>query len=280
MSEGIIRGLSFAEYEQIDAVNASKMKLIKDSPLAYKRAVEGARKAPSASMSLGSAVHAAILEPELYAASWAVWTGGRRGTNAHKEFEQANEGKTIITKTEADTVEIMRDRVLSHPRAAEVMARAEHEITMVWTDRTTGLRCKGRVDILSHVIADLKTTRAPSPREFSRQASQLGYHLSMAHYEDGIKTICGDSLPVYMIAVGNSPPHDVYIYQISEDDLRRASAQRGRYMDTLRACIESDTWEDPSMVVHALGVHAWAFDEPEEEITTDGEPLEFGEEEF
>ena len=84
---------------------------------------------------------------------------------------------------------------------------------------------------------------------------------------------------LYLVAVGNTRPHDVYVYQMTGDDIKRAEDQRQRYLDQLRQCQESGHWPDPSQQLHPLGIHSWGFDEPEVELSAGDEPIDFGDEE-
>jgi hypothetical protein len=80
----------------------SSLKSFDRSPLSFVHYKEGPRKETDA-MRFGTMVHRAVLEPDKYQATVAVYDG-RRGTNAHKDFLQANAHKDILTVKEATTV--------------------------------------------------------------------------------------------------------------------------------------------------------------------------------
>ena len=71
----------------------SSLKAFDRSPLAFVHYKEGPRKETDA-MRFGTMVHRAVLEPDKYQATVAVYDG-RRGTNAHKEFMLENAHKDV-----------------------------------------------------------------------------------------------------------------------------------------------------------------------------------------
>ena len=90
----------------------SSLKAFDRSPLAFVHYKEGPRKETDA-MRFGTMVHRAVLEPDKYQATVAVYDG-RRGTNAHKEFMLENAHKDVLTVKEAATVRSISDSVLNH----------------------------------------------------------------------------------------------------------------------------------------------------------------------
>src|SRR5262245_30207526 len=60
-----------AEYDEIAALNISRLKEIKRSPLHYQHALSAPKE--SASLTTGNATHVAVLEPERFASDFTVW---------------------------------------------------------------------------------------------------------------------------------------------------------------------------------------------------------------
>jgi exodeoxyribonuclease VIII len=67
-----------ADYRAAHGLNWSRLKVLDKSPLHYKHAIDHPR-ADTPALSLGRAFHAALLEPDRYAAEFRVWPGSRAG---------------------------------------------------------------------------------------------------------------------------------------------------------------------------------------------------------
>lgn len=75
MKTGVLFGLTFEQYQAIDAINVSGLKLIKQSPLHYWAKYLAPDRPPekqSDAMYRGTAIHAALLEPARFASEYRV----------------------------------------------------------------------------------------------------------------------------------------------------------------------------------------------------------------
>jgi len=92
--------MNFAEYQAIQAVNFSSLKMMRESPLHYRHALTAIR-AESPAMALGSAVHCAVLEPGRFALEYSpepVFGDCRLKENKATRdlWRAANEGKKTV----------------------------------------------------------------------------------------------------------------------------------------------------------------------------------------
>lgn len=127
-------------------------------------------------MVLGSALHAAMLEPKTFRDLYCCGIKVDRRTKAGKiewaAFEAENAGKDILTAESWATCEAMADAIWAHPLASEILSGpGMQEVCAVWDDPETGVRCKSRMDRVSAWdgftwIWDLKKTQ-PILRAFS-----------------------------------------------------------------------------------------------------------------
>ncbi len=252
------------EYEKIDAINWSTLKHMRDSPAHYLAALDADRKASKA-MNLGSATHAAILEPERVPTMLALWDGGRKAGKAWEAFEAANADRLIVKPDEFSSVCAMAEAVHAHPEASRLLAlpgRSETPIT--WLDPATGLRCKGLLDRHTDgILIDLKTTRSTDPRFFASQAARLGYHLQLAHYATGLEVLTGSRPAVYMIAVENAAPFDVAVYLLTDDVIIPAQETVGELLVKVAECRASGHWPGRNAGIVPLDLPQWALGEPE-----------------
>ena len=252
-----------AEYLADSGINISTLKHMRDSAAHYLAAL--ARNKASRTMDLGTVTHAAILEPEKLAALTALWTGGRKSGKAWDAFEAENVGRLILKPEDFDKVNGMVAAVLAHPEAGRLLALpGRSETPIFWADPATGLRCKGLLDRWADgVLIDLKTTRSTDPRFFASQAARLGYHLQLAHYAAGIEVLTGSRPTVYMIAVENTPPHDVAVYLLTDDILIPAAETIAALIAKVAVCRASGQWPGRNAGIVPLDLPQWALGEPE-----------------
>lgn len=206
------------------------------------------------SQEFGTAVHTATLEPHLLSSTVAVWEGGRRAGKVYEEFSKANAGKIILTKDENIAVRNMQDavwntRMQNGELLGDVLAKAENEKSIFWTDPKTGLNLKCRFDSRVQDVAlfDVKTVGDARQDDFVRnQAIKLGYDLSAAQYMAGEAAFSGELLPFVFIAVEDKAPHAVclhYVYPTRECEFYMNGLARFNYSKAkLRECLDSGIW--------------------------------------
>jgi len=257
--------MSYSDYAAIPGVNWSTLKAMAASPRHYHHAATTPRPDTPA-MKLGRAVHCAVLEPDRLPLDYPVWRAHRRGAD-WAEFSALYADKDIITEAEYETALAVRDAVRAHPAAAKLLKGGFAEHTVRWTDSATGIDCKARLDYLGPGgMADLKTTKDIDARAFGMTANRLLYHGQMAFYSMGLPVT--EHMPVSIIAVESDPPHDVAVYQLSDDDLYLGECIARDLLDKLAECLRADTWPGryPDAVPLQLPRWAWPDADTEYEI--------------
>lgn len=253
------------DYDKIDAVNWSRLKRMAVSPLHYYCTATSAE--DNDALRRGRAVHLAILEPEKYQSSVAIWPDGkRRAGSAWFEFAQENKAKLIITSKIAEGVEGMRRAVLDHQVAVNYLKRGEAEKIITWIDSKTGVACKARVDWVSGegAIVDLKTARsAIDARAFAADAYRRGYFGQLAYYRRGI----GGTGHCVIVAVEPTAPFDVAVYELDATSLAECDEEIDRLLARVRECRESGSWPGSAPEARLLKVPGWARDCADDEAS-------------
>lgn len=226
-----IPDMSFDDYCAADALNASTLKAF---AVSGKQGVEYLTKSrtPSASMRLGTALHARMelgeefdkqfveipkLRPGAVPATWA------------KAEETLESGQAPLAEGWRVTVEKMHDALMSHPVAGAVLRKPhENELSIFWDDPDLGVPCKARLDRwLSRTgcILDIKTTAADSPRGIEKKIDELGYHIQAAWYMRGARFALDTPRPEFLFTfVQTSAPHDVVVVDLDDDAIRQGWA--------------------------------------------------------
>lgn len=263
---GVYPNVPFADYLRIKAWNHSPLSVGVKYPMTHVRhARDFSSDTPSASMRIGSALHAWMLEREKYPSIVAIAPDVDRRTKAGKEawgvFEFASIGKVIITAEEEATVKAMGAAIGMHPRARKLALTAgERECVVIWRDESTGLLCKARIDKLirtAGIGVDIKTTRDASPDAFERSVLEYCYYTQLAFYADGWKAATGEELSFFILAVENDSPHGVAVYQIDDETMDIGRFEMRRVLAEVAACEKSGRWTGYADAVIPIGLPAW-----------------------
>lgn len=236
--------MTFADYLQLDGLNWSKLKHMRDSPAAFIWHAENDT-ADTDTLALGRLVHTLVFEPEREELDYAVWHGRRQG-KAWDDFQAHHAKMTIVTTTDYGTAVDMADAVRCSQLAAPYLTEAEFEKTLQWIDTLTGIRCKARADILQpnrRVLADLKTCVSIDARRFGSSAARLGYAGQIAHYGAGVRHSLGWAPEkCAVIAVEKKPPHEVAVFTFTLEQLDTAAEEVAMLMARVQECQQSGEW--------------------------------------
>lgn len=238
--------IPFSEYSSVGAVNWSTLKEMRKSPAHYRHRLKNPRP-DSTRLAIGRGAHTAILEVKRFLKEYVMWpreNGDRRGKK-WDAFKEQNAARTILKEDEYDLCIAMSDAVERCPAAQAYLAAGQAEQTLLWTDPTTGLPCKGRIDWVSSskpAIVDIKTTNDVSPNRFGTTAARMGYHIQGAWYQAGYAAVTGKVLPVVTIAVEVEPPHDVAVYLLDDDALYAGEQEWMRLIADVASCTVADRW--------------------------------------
>jgi hypothetical protein len=260
--------MSFEEYMALDAVNWSSLKHLRVSPKHYRHALKHQRK-DTAALKLGRAVHTAVFESDRLVRDYVLWDGGDRRGKAWTDFKAVNEGqfgRTILKVEEYERACAIRDAVRAHPLVPPLLAGGQAEHAIQWTDEKSGLACKARLDMLSPLaVLDLKTSRhAVDARLFASGAWGMGYFHQLAFYARGARAVTGKELPAVLIAVENTAPFDVCVYEVDEDDLWLAGEEVDRLLALLVECRASGLWPGVGESAQVLAAPRWAHKDVED----------------
>ena len=237
IAAGIHSEVTREEYDGIDRLNYSKLKLMAKSPAHYM----AAPRKDSDAMKLGRAVHLAVLEPDRFAAEVAIWTGERRAGKLWEAFKEANAGKELLSEEEHRQAHLVAEAVRNDPTAARYLTVGTPETTVLWD--AGGHACKSRLDwVGTSALVDLKSTRDASPASFGRDAYNMHYAAQAAFYSDAHYVATGEALPFVIVAVEPNDPFAVVTYRIPDALIALGRQQYLSWLDRLTYCLERKTW--------------------------------------
>lgn len=269
-----ILNISLAEYLAIEAESSGRVNDYLTSPALYeaKHITHSINEKSTDPMLLGSAIHCRLLERDEYESRYAVGPTNDRRTKKWTEFEAEHPDHECITPSMASTIGAVARAVEQHEEAAALLEceDGESEVTVVWTDEKTGLRCKARFDRRRAAklwAIELKSTLSVRPDELSRTAYSGGWHRRSAFYSEAHRQAWGESPHAFLwIACATAAPFEVRVFTldtIAEDqgaqDVRSA-------LDGIAEMRESKVWRAPWQCgVTTLSLPVWAMRRDAEE---------------
>jgi hypothetical protein len=237
--------------------NSYLWKLISETP-----AHAQIKTARTDAMALGSAVHLAVLQPEVAAKMIVQGPADRRGKKWTEAQEAADAaGKVILVEKDYATCMTMRDKVWNNQSFASILSGegAVYEQAAFWEYR--GKKCKCKVDVAKPgVIIDLKTSASAGPRDFSQSVAKYGYHQQAASYQYGYGKASGTPVQTFLfLVIEKTPPFAPAIYELDAPTIAEGWAS---YVTAVEEHINCETnnhfpaYADEKVL---LQLPAWAF---------------------
>lgn len=235
----------------------SEFKLFAKSPALYERhVIRGVPVKTNDSMDFGSEVDAAVFHPSGFAANVAVPSRddlsptGRKTGEKFKAFCEANAGKQIV-KADEPLARVL-DSLHSHPEAIGVLeAMGESQVAFRWESEVGGVKLnrRAKLDKLPTglpFIADLKTTKDPSPDSFAKDIVNLKYHTQAVWYQDAVESQYGQRPPFLIVAVQNCEPYDCEVYELDDDFIQLGRRTIDAKLAEFVACRAANRWRRES----------------------------------
>lgn len=246
-------------------VSQSQLRDFARSPMHYhaRHVARTAEVAETAAMRFGTALHTAVLEPDVYASRYVTrtWDARTKEGKAARDAATAR-GLIALDDDDADKIASMVASLTAHPLASRILASRTHvEHPIAWECPTTGAACKGRPD--AHVtidgrsaLVDVKTTEDASPASFARSIATYAYHIQAAHYLAGWCEVMAPVDAFVFIAIEKSAPYAVGVYELSESTLATGDERRIDLLTRLAECRTADRW--PGYEAQTIDLPAWA----------------------
>lgn len=174
---------------------------------------------------LGTAIHAVILEPDLFKADYVPSPGFDRRTTAGKAewaaFQAENAGKIILSDDDYQTCLKVRDSVYQDELAGALLRAPGKSEQSFWAlDPDTGELVKCRYDRLQDdggLALDVKSTEDASPAGFGKSVANYRYYVQPPWYFDVLDILYAETPRAWaFLAVEKEPPYVCGIYYATD----------------------------------------------------------------
>lgn len=265
MSHEYLLTMSNADYHAAPAIGKSGLDAIARSPAHFRYAPS---RAPSRNMVIGSATHAAILEPALYATEYLTVDAPDRRSSIWKEAVKARGEEWCLTRDEADAIAAMAESCRSNPAIRAVIEADGHaESSLFVTDPVTGVRCKIRPDWITTDgrMRDLKTTADASDEGFGKSIANYRYHVQQAFYQDAWEWAFGERPDFAFMVVESDAPSCSTVVRLPDDVVQYARRIYRENLNRYAECLESDEWPGLPQDEHVIMLPGWFINQMENE---------------
>lgn len=261
MKPGVHYGMSNDDYHADEAIGSTTVKAISVSPANhFFNKFTGSKSAH-----IGSAIHAALLEPDVYQYRYAKREEiTSRASKEYKELTKQFPADFILIGSEVDTVQRMYESSRLNDDFMDYMnTKGNSEVSMFAECPETGLMLKCRFDRLSDTLSyplDVKSCRDASERGFSNAFGQYKYHIQAAFYLYVLKLTTGIEYNQFaFFAIENSPPYRNCMYYIGEESLELGYREMFAALDKLVACKENDALKYEGIVLPSNEINVPAY---------------------
>ena len=257
-------------YHAGPGIGSTMVKTFLDSPARYNWIYnQGHREAPNDAMVFGSALHCAVLQPDLFPKKYvsfikAEGTGSRARNEAAKaEIEKS--GQVALPLDQINTINHMVEGIRRY--IGPYLDGGISESSYYWTDEETGLLCKVRLDhVFGATIFDLKSTSDIS--KIQSHIANFNYHVQAAFYSDAFDILKGERPNFIFLFCEKSEPYLLDAVMLDQEALQLG---RDRYRESLKGiqlCQELGQWPASLASITAnkeiaqirtIGLPRWAF---------------------
>jgi exodeoxyribonuclease VIII len=251
-----------SDYYTTPAISASGLKLIKRSPAHYHASLTAPR-IQTAAMALGSATHAAILEPHEFDNRYTVMPEGldRRTKEGRAVYDAIiASGKQALSVPDMALIRGMQQAVHADPIAQGIWA-LPHHIEKEHYFQVRGLAAKMKPDFYiepcadfpAGLILDLKTTPDASRAGFGAAVWRQDMAIQAAFYVDNLLP----GADFWWLAVEKSAPHLVAFYKCTPKVFEYGRELISDLLDTYELCMADGIWPGYSDTVQDISLPGW-----------------------
>jgi exodeoxyribonuclease VIII len=239
--------MPFAEYLALDAWGSGSLRAMRRGPPARVLWERTAERPETDATILGTAVHCALLTPDLYEQQYAIKPEGMSFASKEGKAwrdDPVRAGRTLLSADVGAKVEAIVDALLNKQGVAASLDNATaREGTLLWDCSVTGEACKARPDWMAgKYIYDLKVSRHAGSGYLALRTFSEGWQHQLAHYRTGAIEL---GLPIIggrLVVVDPAPPHFVYTLEVKQDALDLLEIENIQTLKMLRECRVSNKW--------------------------------------
>jgi len=247
----------------------------------------------------GNLVECLALEPELFNSKFEFYPETCKkkvkketmdipftlSTDDGKEIRDKilNSGKLPITKEMYENAKKAVSALEDNEFSFELLFKGTRQLSIVWTDKSTNVKCKCRLDNLNEIgnsIADLKTTFDAYYPVFIKTIGNMGWHVQGGSYQQATEYFYNDVFSYTIIGVEPEYPFGVTCITLREDSLTTGLNEFRKALNTyslmLKIKPEEYTCYNVGIIDSDIPAYMLKANYEEEESIDTGDDYEYG----
>lgn len=266
LNDGHVPELTNEEYHAAEGLSSTGIrKIINGTPAHYKAYLDRKEESTSA-MKLGTVIHKAILEPQLFEKEFICKPEGMNfATIDSKAWKQASErsGMQIVAFDDFHMIREIQKNFRTDPKLRQLFSGGAVEQSYFWKDEASGVFCKCRPDYFDGTrVIDIKTAESASPKAFQHSIGKYGYHHQSAFYLDGLSQLTEKRLTDFIhVVIEKEAPYSVAIYVLDDASLDRARDDLRDAISTVAHCQKTDVWPGYSSEVQTMNLPHYMWEQ-------------------
>jgi len=261
---GFFPDLPEAEYHSIPALSRSTLVRLARSPAHSRVPVY-----ETPAMTMGTALHCAVLEPERYAREYVMPPNGLRLTTKEGKAWKLEQGdNTVLPRGGRGTttvggvdIEGMVKAIRQHEEASILLAHGVAEISAFAEHPDYKFLMKCRCDFLTDGgpnVIELKTTTDVRLKPFAKKIADMHYHYHVFYLD--ILTLLTNIKHENLIFVccETKEPWGVAVYQADDEMLEIARDEIDQLLPSYERCLSSDKWPAYQDKLQPIKLPHWA----------------------
>lgn len=272
----IYENITNEDYHVGPGVSKSDLDLIHRSPAHY-MAAKLEKPAETPAKVLGTAMHAAVLEPDTFTERFIAEPAdlNKRTKTGKEEYaafelECIRKHLTILTQDQYATSLAVRDAIFHNTLVSKTLKyKGKAECSIYWHDDALMeelglpddyLLCKCRPDFLRDdgVVIDFKSTTDARPGAFQRSVLEYRYYVQHAYYCSGIKAVFGSYRDYIFLCCEKEPPYAAAVYMLDDEHFFKGVREYRQDLKTYIKCKQEDKWPAYEEKIFTLELPKWA----------------------
>jgi len=304
LAPGFYPDLPWRVYHALPYANSSTLKHFADSPY-HARHYMSHGDTDTDSKAYGRALHAWLLERDTFfdevAVFEGVWRGMPKKTKANPDGKppsqatrvekrdgvqqfldptlKTDDARKAFVELEARFATVIRDpdfaRIKASAKIIEGQEAARYllhdapgytELTLIWDDSATGMRCKARLDRFVELgvggkawptILDLKQLQLATKEGVKRSAAALDWHVQAGFYCMGARAVFGAEHRFVHVTMEGDAPFAVLPVELDPLDIEQGERDARKYLDTWAECNASGKWPVSELAITPIDLPPW-----------------------
>lgn len=239
-------------------ISSSTLNKLRQSPAHFKASLEQPNE-ETENLILGTAIHTALLEPELFEEKYVCWKDHmkpipekdyrtKENNDAKKAFyaNAKEKGFEPISESLFEIIQGVKKSLFANPNFIALFKNSGFfERSIFFEDN--GIKIKSRPDYYPQsckFVLDIKTTKCAEKNSFMKSCLQYGYMVQAVIQTKAIELATGIKPHSYIyIAIEKTYPYCHSLFIVDDEYMKKGERDYLELLNRLRKCLDTNTFD-------------------------------------